>query len=77
MVLTRFRCMICDRVTEPEPELADDITSETIEPDVCDECKNAVLFVRKVLSNDGAFVTDERGRYQLLKYRPVIRHVKR
>ena len=70
MALTKFRCLVCGRVTEPEPEWADDITLETIENDVCDECKEAVMFVRKVM-NDGAFVTDEYGRYKKLKYRPV------
>ena len=33
MVLTKFRCLVCGRVTEPEPEWADDITLEKLAED--------------------------------------------
>lgn len=48
MTLTKFRCMVCGRVTDPQPEYGDLITGETIENDICNECKEAVQFAKEM-----------------------------
>ena len=53
MLLTKFKCMICGRVTDPQPEYGDIITGETVENDICDECKEAIKFVKKLMMQDG------------------------
>ena len=48
MVITKYKCQICGRVTDPEPE--HECEAEQTLDDICDECKNAVLFVRRIMS---------------------------
>ena len=66
MTLTKYHCMICGRVTDPQPEYECDV-EQTLD-DICDECKDAVMFVRQIMSQRGILVKDNHGSYQLLKY---------
>ena len=65
MTLTKYHCMICGRVTDPQPEYECDV-EQTLD-DICDECKDAVMFVRQIMSQRGILVKDNHGSYQLLK----------
>lgn len=66
MTLTKYHCMICGRVTDPQPEYECEF-EQTLD-DICDECKDAVMFVREIMSQNGVLVKDNHGCYQLLKY---------
>lgn len=46
MTLTKYHCMICGRVTDPQPEYECDI-EQTLD-DICDECKGAILFAKEM-----------------------------
>lgn len=72
MLLTKHRCMICGRITDPKVK-DEDYYAEQILDDICDECKDAVLFVREIMSQQGVLVRDHRGSYQLLKYEKTRR----
>ena len=56
------RCIVCNESIE-----LNDMQSELV-PRMCDECKDAVMFVRQIMSQNGVLVKDNRGSYQLLKY---------
>ena len=71
MLLTKYRCMICGRITNPE--VKDECYMEQTLDDVCDECKDAVLFVRELMSQQGVLVRDRYGSYQILKYEKIRR----
>ena len=66
MTLTKYHCMICGRVTDPQPEYECDV-EQTLD-DICDECKDAVMFVRQIMNQNEVLVKDNHGSYQLLKY---------
>ena len=56
------RCIVCDESIE-----LNDMQSELV-PRMCNECKDAVMFVRQIMSQNGVLVKDNHGSYQLLKY---------
>ena len=46
-VLTKYKCLICNKVTEPEPEDGYEYEVEETKDYVCDECKRAVAWVKE------------------------------
>ena len=56
------RCIVCDESIE-----LNDMQSELV-PRMCDKCKDAVMFVRQIMNQNGVLVKDNHGNYQLLKY---------
>lgn len=68
MLLTKYRCMICGRITDPKVKEEDYAVEQTLD-DICDECKDAVLFVRKIMSRQGVLVKDRHGSCRTLKIR--------
>ena len=50
MLLTKYECMVCGRVTSPTPESSNDVVQT--EKDICDECKEAIMFAREMLSKE-------------------------
>ena len=56
------RCIVCNKSIE-----LNDMQSELV-PRMCDECKDAVMFVRQIMNQKGVLVKDNYGNYQLLTY---------
>ena len=45
--LTKYRCIICDKVTDPQPEDGYEYEVEETKDYVCDECKKAVKWAKE------------------------------
>lgn len=61
------KCMICNNLIKISHDDAMGICLK-----ICDECKEAIKFVKEIMSQDGVLVKDEKDSYKILKYKKVL-----